>query len=92
MDHVVIEYRPQAYAALETAALAAIEDGGKVLLDLDGLDSLDTVGVRGLISLLRRVRSAGGEFSLRTSRADILRTLSVTGLDRVFSVVQPEAV
>ena len=62
MDRVVMEYRPQAYAELEAAALAAIESGSKVLLDLDGLDSLDTVGVRGLISLLRRVRSADGMF------------------------------
>jgi anti-sigma B factor antagonist len=89
----VVEYRPQAYAALEAAVLAALEAGTtRVILELDGVETLDTEALRGLIALLRRTRAAGGELVLRTSRPDVLRTLSVTALDRVFRVVQAEAV
>lgn len=89
----VVEYRLQEYAAFEAAVLAALEAGAsRVVLDLDSIETLDTRALRGLISLLRRVRSAGGELALRTSRPDLLRTLSVTALDRIFPVEQAEAV
>ena len=92
MDSLVIEYRPQAYAGLEAAVLAAIREGtNRVVLDLDGVAVLDTQALRGLIALLRRARAAGGELALRASRADVLRTLSVTALDRVFPVVRAQA-
>lgn len=87
-----MEYRPEAYEAVEAAALAALKSGSQVVLDLDGLTALDSVAVRGLISMLRRARAGGGEIALRTTRPEILRTLSVTGLDRVFTTVQPEPV
>ena len=47
---------------------------------------LDTEGLRGLIALLRRARLKGAQIALRSSREEILRTLSVTGLDRVFTI------
>jgi anti-sigma B factor antagonist len=88
----VVEYRLQQYPALEAEVLAALEAGAtRVVLDLDNIETLDTQALRGLISLLRRARSAGGGLALRTSRRDLLRTLSVTALDRVFPVVQVEA-
>lgn len=90
MDDAVIAYSTSAHEAAEAAVLAAIERGVVPVLDLDALDSLETGAVRALISMLRRARAAGGDFTLRTTRPEILRTLSVTGLDRVFSVVQPE--
>jgi len=48
---------------------------------------LDTEALRDLISVLRRARLKGAQIALRSSRDEILRTLSVTGLDRVFAVV-----
>ncbi|MHB1549688.1 MAG: STAS domain-containing protein [Vulcanimicrobiaceae bacterium] len=78
---------PAAVEALQREMAAALADGQtRVTLDLDPIPTLDIAGIRGLITLLRRVREAGGEIALRTSRADICRTLAVTGLDRVFSV------
>jgi anti-anti-sigma factor len=92
MESVTIEYRPKAYPALEAAVQTALENGaGRVVLNLDSLDSLDTEGVRGLISLLRHARSVGGDVALRSSKPDVLRTLSVTALDRIFALVQAEA-
>ena len=92
MESLVIEYRPQAYPEVEAAVLSAVEQGAaRVVLDLDSVVVLDTEALRGLISLLRRVRSSGGDLALRSSRPDVLRTLSVTALDRVFTLVETRA-
>jgi anti-sigma B factor antagonist len=92
MESVVIEYRPSAYGDLEADVLSALESGaGRVVLDLDSLASLDTEGVRGLITLLRRARAIGGELAISSSKADIRRTLKVMALDRLFPMVEPEA-
>lgn len=85
---VLIVYRPGVYAALEAEVVAAIQEegAGRVVLDLDTLDRLDSTGVRDVISLLRRARAVGGDLALRASIPEVLRTLSATGLDRVFSL------
>jgi anti-anti-sigma factor len=83
-----IDYLSETYPAAEAAVDAALRAGAKrVVLDLDTLAVLDTEALRGLISLLRRARLKGAEVALRSSRDEILRTLSITGLDRVFTVV-----
>lgn len=91
MKNVVIEYRPDAIAALETAVLAALEDGAQVVLDLDAVEALDTDGVRGLIKLLRSSRAAGGELALSVSKPGVRRTLAVTALDRLFPMIEAAA-
>lgn len=92
MESVVIQYRPHAYAAVEEAVLSALREGSpRVILDLEALDALDTQGVRGLITLLRRARAAGGELALTSLKPDVRRTLAVTALDRIFPLVEAEA-
>ncbi len=94
MESIVIEYRPNAYPALEAEVVSAFEEGGagtRVVLDLDELDSLDTDGVRGLISLLRRSRALKGVLALQASKPVVRRTLAVTALDRLFPMHEPEA-
>jgi len=92
LKNVIIEYRPDAIAALETAVLAALEDGAaQVVLDLDSVEALDTEGVRGLIKLLRSSRAAGGELALSVSKPGVRRTLAVTALDRLFPMVEVAA-
>jgi anti-sigma B factor antagonist len=92
MESVVISYDPKAYPSLEAAVVAALEAGAdRVVLDLNALPSLDTEGVRGLIALLRRSRQIGGELALRCGKAEVLRTLQVTALDRLFAMIEPEA-
>lgn len=72
--------------------LAALAEGAhRVVLDLDRLQRLDSLGVRDIITLLRRARAVGGEVALRSSHPDVRRTLSATGLDRVFSLVEAQA-
>ncbi len=91
MESIVIEYRPDAYPVVEAALLAALAEGeATIVLDLDSLDSLDTDGVRGLITLLRRARASGRDLSLSATKPSILRTLQVTALDRLFGMVAAE--
>ncbi|HTU81308.1 MAG TPA: STAS domain-containing protein [Candidatus Acidoferrales bacterium] len=91
----MIQYRPDAYAANEAEVVSAFEQacerGIRVVLNLDGLDTLDTDGVRGLITLLRRARALKGELALRASKPSVLRTLEVTALDRIFPMADTEA-
>jgi anti-anti-sigma factor len=91
MESIVIEYFPESLGVIEAAVEAAAKAGGRVILDLNGLESLGTDGVRGLIKLLRLTRAAGGELALRSTKADVLRTLSVTGLDKLFTLVAARA-
>ncbi|MDQ2872773.1 MAG: STAS domain-containing protein [Candidatus Eremiobacteraeota bacterium] len=70
--------------ALQSEVLAAVQAGSpQVAVDIDGLGTLDIEAIRGLITLLRRVREAGAELALRVTRDDLKRTLSVTALDRI---------
>lgn len=92
MESVVIQYRPKSYPAVEEAVLGALREGAvRVILDLAALDALDTQGVRGLITLLRRARALGGELALTSLKPDVRRTLQVTALDRIFPLVEAEA-
>lgn len=68
----------------------AAEAGEKqVVFAIDGLTSLDSARIRRLITLLRRTRETGADAALQVSRPDLLRTLHVTALDKVFSLQAP---
>ncbi len=83
-----IAYRPDALERITRETLAAFEEGApRVVLDLDTLARLDTDGVRGLILLLRRSREVGGEVALKVTRPELIRSLSVMALDRLFPMV-----
>jgi anti-anti-sigma factor len=89
---VIVDYRPAAFAAVEAAVVSAFREGAeRVVLDLEGLDALDTHGVRGLITLLRRARALGGELALTALNRSVRRTLEVTALDRIFPLLETEA-
>ena len=53
---------------------------------VDAVTSLDAAVLGGLIAGLRRLRDIGSTVRLHATRPDLLRTLEVTGLDRVFDV------
>lgn len=91
MQSMLFEYRPDRLPAIQAAVMSAFEAGApRVVLNLDGLDRLDTDGVRGLILLLRRAREIGGDLALAVSRPEIVRSLQVTALDRLFPIVKGE--
>jgi len=91
MESIVIEYQPNAYPVVEAALLTALEEEeARIVLDLDSIGTLGTDGVRDLISLLRRARAVGRDLALSATKPDVLRTLQVTALDRLFHMVQAE--
>ena len=78
----------EAFERLLADIQEATETGAKeVTLALDGLAMLDAFAIRRLITVLRRTREAGGDVKLAVSRADLLRTLRVTALDKVFQLI-----
>ncbi|MBV8425083.1 MAG: STAS domain-containing protein [Candidatus Eremiobacteraeota bacterium] len=83
---------PQPQTPVTRGLLGAVDDAARkseraLTVGLDELSSLDTKAMNGLITALRRMRDTGGTVQLHVTRPDLLRTLSETGLDRVFSIV-----
>ena len=79
----------EALAVLKAGVTNALREGGRCIVDLDAIPILDSKVISTLIATLREVRETGGEIALGIARKDLLETLSVTGLDRVFSIVPP---
>ena len=73
--------------SLRTAVDAALAAHAPALtIGVDSVASLDAAVLGGLIAGLRRLRDIGSTVRLHATRPDLLRTLEVTGLDRVFDV------
>ncbi len=88
MQTPTLSYRPDSLDQIQQEALALFGEGApRVVLDLDALPRLDTDGVRGLITLLRRSREVGGEIALKVTRPELVRSLHVMALDRLFPMV-----
>lgn len=58
-----------------------------VLVDLQGIEFLDSFGLGVLIGALKRARTHDAELVLVCSRERTCHLLTLTGLDRVFRVV-----
>ena len=57
-----------------------------IILDMTGLEFMDSAGLGVLVGTLKRVRSAGGSLYLVCDRDNLLKVFSLTGLDKVFSI------
>lgn len=57
-----------------------------LVLDLQGVDFLDSTGLGVLVGGLKRVRSRGGELSLVCAQERILKVFRITGLTSVFPI------
>lgn len=76
---------------LRTAARDAAEQGELVqAVDLRPLAHIDSPTLAALIRVLRAVREIGGSIGLIVEQPNILRVLSITGLDRIFPVYRNE--
>jgi anti-sigma B factor antagonist len=60
--------------------------GARLIVDLDGVDFLDSTGLGVLVDALRRVRSEDGQMRLVCNQPKILRVFEITGLDKIFSI------
>lgn len=64
-----------------------VEQGHRrVLVDLEGVEFLDSTGLGVLVGGLKRVRSHDGELALVCTQRRILKVLEITGLTKVFSI------
>ena len=73
---------------LRSAITKAMQAGASHLtLNLDTVTYIDSSGLGTLIGAHKRLASSGGTLTVRCSQARILRLLSITGLDRVLTVV-----
>jgi anti-sigma B factor antagonist len=70
------------------ARLVELIAEGKVniLVDLEGVDFLDSTGLGVLVSTVKRVRSDGGDLSLVCANQHILKVFEITGLTTVFAI------
>ncbi|HEX6418622.1 MAG TPA: STAS domain-containing protein [Acidimicrobiales bacterium] len=60
-----------------------IGDGAiRLVLDLDGVDFLDSTGLGTIIGGLKRARTHGGELRLVSAQSRINRLFEITGLDK----------
>jgi anti-sigma B factor antagonist len=82
-----------ASVAVLQEALARQLDGGqtRLVMDLQALSYLDSTGLGCITAARRRARDAGGDLVLICTQARILRLLSITGLDQVFTVCKTAA-
>jgi anti-sigma B factor antagonist len=74
--------------ALKTALVEAIEEqpGRRIVVDLEGLDFIDSIGLGILLGGLKRARGSDGELVLVATGRNVLKVLELTGLVRVFEI------
>jgi anti-sigma B factor antagonist len=63
-------------------------DGGQhqIVIDLGGVEFLDSTGLGVLVAGLNRAREVGGSLSLVCPQERVLKLFRITGLDEVFTV------
>lgn len=66
---------------------AQFSEDHRVLVDLDEVEFIDSMGLGVLVGGVKRARSHGGAFRVRCTRDRTLRLLALTGLDQVFALV-----
>lgn len=73
--------------AFKQRLVEAIDDGcDKIVVDLEGVDFIDSSGLGVLVSGLRRVSERSGFIKLVVGKEQILKIFRITGLDKVFSI------
>jgi anti-sigma B factor antagonist len=58
----------------------------RVIVDLEGVDFLDSTGLGVLVGGLKRLRSHDGDLQLVCTQHRILKVFEITGLTKVFSI------
>ena len=72
---------------LREQLIALIEDGtDRLLVDLEGVDFIDSTGLGVLVGAVRRARAADGDVRLVCTNSRLRKVFDVTGLDEVFVI------
>jgi anti-sigma B factor antagonist len=68
-----------------------LSQGARLLIvDLDGVDFMDSSGLGVLVSVNKKVAAQDRELKLVCHRRQLLTVFEITGLDQVFTFVDPE--
>jgi anti-sigma B factor antagonist len=68
---------------LREQVIELVNDGrSQLVLDLDGIDFLDSTGLGTVIGALKRARTHGGDLRLVCTETRITRLFEITGLDK----------
>jgi len=70
------------------AELTRVVTGGAtaVVVDLSGVDFLDSTGLSVIVKALKRVREAGGSLSVVVTSERVAKVFRITGLDQILPV------
>ena len=79
---VDLESSPKARAVL----LECVETGGDVIVDLSGVDYIDSSGVASLVEAYQASKKRGSRFVLASVSASAMRVLQLARLDKVFTI------
>lgn len=71
---------------LERELTPHVEAGRNVVVDLTGVDFMDSTGIGALVRASNRTREAGAELSLACGPGSVRRVLEVSGLDKMIPV------
>ena len=72
---------------LREQLISLVNDGHhRIVVDLDGVDFIDSTGLGVLIGALKRVRGHDGDLALVCTEPSVLKVFEITGLLGVFGV------
>ena len=71
---------------LERGVGGEVDSGRRVVLDLSRLTFCDSTGLAGLVRLHKRAGAAGGDLVLRSPQPRVRNLLTLTGLNRLFTI------
>ncbi len=64
-----------------------VEPGQRLVMDLSGLTFCDSSGITALLAARQRALAAGADIALAAVPANLMRVLTLVGLDRVFTLL-----
>jgi anti-sigma B factor antagonist len=72
---------------LREKLIGLVEEGSyQLIVDMEGIEFLDSTGLGVLVGGLKRVRAHDGWIDLVCTQSRILRIFRITGLNKVFSI------
>src|SRR5215207_8429471 len=89
--HVVVAVRGEVDIATapklrEKLVELASQGAQQVVVDLDGVEFLDSTGLGVLIGGMKRLRGLDGDLTLVCTQPRILKVFEITGLNRAFTI------
>ena len=90
-EHTVLEVGGEVdvYTAprLRERLVELVDAGARnVIVDLGGVEFLDSTGLGVLVGAMKRLRVANGRFALVCSKEPLLKIFRITALDQVFPI------